>query len=455
MRFTSSDVDELRANFFGTISLPGDPDYDSLRMVQNGLIDKRPAAILVCRGTADVVASVNFARSKGLEVSVRGGGHNVAGRAVCDDGVMVDLAQMKGIYVDAGGRTCRAQPGVTWGELNRETQLYGLATTGGVVSTTGIAGLTLGGGIGYLMGKYGTSSDNLLSAQVVTADGHVLNASANDNSDLFWALRGGGGNFGIVTSFGYQLHPVGPDITGGLITFPFESAGSVLRSFRELAATVPDETVIQAGLVHAPDGSGLKLAGVLACHCGPIDEGQAQLASIRKFGDPVMDGLGVMKYEALNSMLDAAFPKGGLNYWKSAFMKELSDEAIDTLISHFAKCPSPTSGLFLEHFHGAATRVEVKATAFPMRQEGFNFILISYWTDRAASDENIQWARETYSAMEPFFVGGTYVNYIDSDGNERSVESAYGANFERLQEIKKRYDPSNFFHLNQNIPPAA
>ena len=372
-----SDIEELGKSFAGPLLQPGVDGYEAARLVHNGMIDKRPALIAQCSGVADIQQAVYFAKDKGLELSIKGGGHNVAGRAVCDGGLMVDRSLMKGVLVDPKGRTVRAQGGVNWGEFNRETQVYGLATTGGVVSTTGIAGLTLGGGLGWLMGKYGLAVDNLLSVQVVTADGRIVHASQNENSDLFWALRGGGGNFGVAASFEYQLHQVGPTITGGLVVHPFDNARDVLRFYRDFTATLPDELCVFAGLLHAPDGSGHKIVALLMCHCGPTGEGSAAVQPARAFGSPLMDAVGPMSYSEMNTLFDAGFPKGALNYWKSEFLRELSDDAIDTMVEEFSRCPSPMSGILLEHFHGAATNVPTEATAFPHRDPGFNLLVIS------------------------------------------------------------------------------
>jgi FAD/FMN-containing dehydrogenase len=446
-------ITELKANFGGQVLRAGDAGYDEARKVHNGLIDRRPSVIARCHGTADIVAAVNFGRSTGLEIAVRGGGHNVAGKAVVDGGLVIDLAPMKGILVDAKARTVRAQGGVNWGEFNRETQLHGLATTGGAISTTGIAGLTLGGGLGWLMGKYGMTADNLVSAEVVTADGSVLTASAAENPDLFWALRGGGGNFGVVSSFEYRLHPVGPMVTGGLVAHPFDTAGEVLRFYRGLAASLPDEMVVFAGLVHAPDGSGTKLAAMLAVHCGSLAEGEAAVKPIKAFGKPVMDALGPIPYSAMNSMLDAGNPKGALNYWKANFVPELSDGAIDTVVKAFANCTSPMSGILFEHFHGAACRVPVAATAFPHRATGYNMVCLGQWMDPGDTARQTGWVRETYGAMQPFMSAGRYVNYLNADELSEGAAAAYGPNQARLKEIKRKYDPGNVFHLNQNISP--
>jgi FAD/FMN-containing dehydrogenase len=447
-------VIELASRFSGQLLQPADADYEEARKVHNGLVDKRPALIARCRGVADVVDAVNLARKLSLEVAIRGGGHNVAGRATVDGGLMVDLAPMKGIHVDPHTRTARAQGGLTWAELNRETQLYGLAVTGGVVSTTGIAGLTLGGGLGWLMGKYGLALDNLRSVELVTAEGRVLQASKDEQPDLFWALRGGGGNFGVAASFEYQLHPVGPTITGGLVAHPFERARDALRFFRDFTASLPDEMTVFGGLLHAPDGSGAKLAAMVACHCGSVAAGETATRPLKQFGPPVMDAIGPMPYCQLNGMLDAGFPKGALNYWKSSFLARLSDDAIDTMIDCFARCPTPMGALLLEHFHGAATRVGVGDTAFPHRADGHNLLVLSEWMDPAKTELCIAWARKTYAEMERFMAPGRYVNYLADDETGDPVAAAYGPNYRRLQELKKKYDPSNFFHINQNIRPS-
>ena len=429
--------------------------YEDARKVHNGLVDKRPALIARCRGVADVADAIGLTRKLGLEVAVRGGGHNVAGRATIDGGVMIDLAPMKGIHVDAKARTVRAQGGVTWGELNRETQLHGLATTGGVVASTGIAGLTLGGGLGWLMGKHGLALDNLVSVELVTAEGKILRASKDDAPDLFWAVRGGGGNFGVATSLEYRLHPVGPMVTAGPIVHPIGRARDLLRFYRDSTASLPDEHAIFATLTHAPDGSGAQVAALVTCHCGSLADGERAMRPLKQFGSPVLDAVGPMPYVQLNGMLDAAYPKGALNYWKSNFLAELSDAAIDTMSACFARCPTPMGQLLLEHVHGAAVRVGVGDTAFPHRAEGYNFLVLSQWTDPSLSNTCIAWARETYAAMQPFMASGRYVNYLGDDETGASVAAAYGPNYRRLQEIKTKYDPKNFFRMNQNIRPLA
>jgi FAD/FMN-containing dehydrogenase len=446
---------ELRSTFAGEILQPTDPGYEEARKVHNGLVDKRPALIARCRGLADIVDAVHLARTLNLEVAVRGGGHNVAGRATLDGGLMIDLSPMRGIHVDPQARTARAQGGVTWGEFNRETQLYGLATTGGVVSSTGIAGLTLGGGLGWLIGKCGLAIDNLLSVDLVTADGRLLRAGRDENADLFWAVRGAGSNFGVVASLEYQLHPVGPTITGGLVAYPLERAREVLQFYRDVTTSLPDECTVFAGLIHAPDGSGTKLAAIVVCHCGQLDAGEAATRPLKAFGSPALDTIGPLTYCQLNTMLDAAYPQGALNYWKSNFLAQLSDAAIDTMIECFARCPSPMGQVLLEHLHGAATRVGISDTAFPHRADGYNFVVLSQWMSPADNEPCIAWARETYAAMQPFVGLGRYVNYLDADESGDPVAAAYGPNYRRLQELKAKYDPSNFFHLNQNIKPTV
>ena len=435
-------VIELAGKFSGQLLQPADAGYDEARKVHNGLVNKRPVLIARCRGVADVVDAVNLARKLSLEVAVRGGGHNVAGRATVDGGLMIDLVPMKGIHVDPYARTVRAQGGVNWGELNRETQLHGLAVTGGVVSTTGIAGLTLGGGVGWLMGKYGLALDNLRSVELVTAEGQVLRASKEEQADLFWAVRGGGGNFGVATSFEYQLDLVGPTITAGRIAHPFDRARDVLRFFRDFTASLPDEFTVFASLVHAPDGSGTKLAAMVTCHCGALAEGETAMRPLKRFGSPVMDAIGPMPYCELNGMLDAAYPKGALNYWKSSFLAQLSDDAIDTMIECFARCPTPMGQLLLEHLHGAASRVGVGDTAFPHRVDGYNLLVLSQWREPANTDRCIAWARETYAEMEPFVASGRYVNYLGDDETGDPIAAAYGPNYRRLRELKTKYDPT-------------
>jgi FAD binding domain/Berberine and berberine like len=444
---------ELAArSFTGQLLQPADAGYDEWRRVHNGLIDKHPAAIARCHGIADVVAAVQLARTLDLNVAVRGGGHNVAGHATLDRGLMIDLSLMKGVHVDVRAATARAQGGVLWKELNRETQVHGLATTGGVVGSTGIAGLTLGGGIGWLMPKYGLALDNLRSADLVMADGAVLRASADENADLFWAIRGGGGNFGIATSLEYNLHKVGPVITGGVVAHPLSSALDVLKFFRDTCAHLPDEMMLVAGLQTAPDGSNAKLVAVVAAHSGPLSDGEASVRPLKAFGPPVMDALGPIPYCALNNMLDPAFPKGALNYWKAQFLTDLSDAAIHTLVRSFEACPSPMSHIIIEHLHGAASRVPVANTACTLRTTGFNVVIISQWTSADETARGVAWARDTFSALTPYLAPTRYVNYLEDDAVDPAAV-AYGPNLRRLRELKTKWDPDNFFRQNVNILP--
>lgn len=451
----SQAVATLSGSFSGRLLVTGDPGYEDARKLHNGMIDKHPALIAQCRNTADVVDAVNLALAQGLEIAVRGGGHNVAGRATVEGGLMIDLSLMRGIHVDAKKRTARVQGGATWGDVNRETQLHGLAVTGGVISTTGVAGLTLGGGIGWLMGKYGLSLDNLISVELVTAEAEVLTASTATNADLFWGLRGGGGNFGVATSFEFNLHPVGPTVTGGLVGHPFAKARDVLQYFRGVTKSPPDEVGAFSALVNAPDGSGAKMVVLVAAHCGDLIAGEATINQLKAFGPPVMDAMGPISYSTLNTILDAGNPKGALNYWKSSFLSELSDAAIDTMIDCYARCPAPMGGMLVEHFHGAACRVAPDATAFPHRAEGFNLLVLGQWMDPTATPACTAWVRETYAAMQPFTSSARYSNYLGDDEAIDTAAAAYGANYPRLQKIKAKYDPGNVFHLNQNIKPKA
>jgi FAD/FMN-containing dehydrogenase len=446
---------ELAASFGGQLLKPDNVGYEDARKVHNGLIDKRPALIARCRGVADVVDALNLAEKLGLQVAVRGGGHNIAGRATVDGGVVIDLTTMRGVHVDPKGRSVRAQGGVTWAELNRETQLHGLAVTGGIVSSTGIAGLTLGGGLGWLMGKHGLALDNLRSVDLVAAGGRVLRVSADEEPDLFWAVRGGGGNFGVVTSFDYQLHPVGPTVTGGAIVHPIDRARILLEFYRHTTQSLPDEHTTHATLTHALDGSGTEVAALVTCHCGPSPDAERAMRRLKQFGSPILDAVGPMPYCQLNSMLDTSYPKGALNYWKSNFLAELSDAAIATMIECFGRCPTTMSQLIIEHIHGAAARVGVGDTAFPHRSEGYCFLVLAQWMEPADTSRCIAWARETYERMQPFFGPGRYVNYLDDDEAGDPAAAAYGPNYRRLQQLKAKYDPKNVFRVNQNIRPLA
>jgi FAD/FMN-containing dehydrogenase len=368
--------------------------------------------------------------------------------------MMIDLRPMRGIRVDPSARSVRVQAGITWGEFNRETQLHGLATTGGAVSSTGVAGLTLGGGFGFLMGQYGFTVDNLISAEVVTAGGKVLRASKEENSELFWGVRGGGGNFGVATSFEFALHAVGPMINGGMIAYAIAQSKDMLRLYRDVTSAAPDELTVAASLTHSPDGSGQQLGAMLVCHCGPIERATTALQPLKAFGSPVLDRLGPLSYTSLNQVLDSSFPKLALNYWKSCFVSELNDDVISVLREQFARCPSPMSKLILEHFHGAALRPKPTDMAFPHRDPGYSVLIIAQWSDPMDNARNIAWARETFAALEPFTRHGAYSNYMADDEPLSGVKRAFADNFPRLQKIKELYDPANLFRNNQNIPPS-
>ncbi len=446
-------VRELRSRLRGSVLTPGDPGYDEARGIQNGMFDRRPALIARCLGTADVADAARFARANDLELAVRGGGHSVAGYSVCEGGLMLDLSLMRGVHVDARRRIARAGGGATWGDFNRETQLHGLATTGGIVSTTGVAGLTLGGGLGWLMGKHGLAVDNLIAAEVVTATGDVVRASAEEEPELFWGLRGGGGNFGVASWLEYTLHPVGP-VTSGVVAYPIGRAHDLLRLFRDLIASAPDELTLHGGLTHTPEG--VPIAAIIACHSGSLADGEAATRRIKRFGAPVADSLGPASYVDTNTQLfDWAFPKGARNYWKSGFVSELPDAAVDVLADQFAVCPSSMSLIAFEHIHGAAVRVSASDTAFSQRRECCTCLIISEWLDPQDDEKNIAWARDAHAALRPFMVGEAYVNYMGGDEPEAARERAYGPNYARLAALKKRFDPTNVFHLNQNVGPGA
>src|SRR5436190_2330700 len=445
-------VAELAGQVSGPVLGPQDAGYDAARAVHNGLVDRRPALIVRCRTTCDVIAALSFAHRTGLEVSIRGGGHNVAGRAVTDGGVMVDLAEMKGIAIDPDRATATAEGGVIWGELNDAAAEHGLAVTGGTVSGTGIAGYTLGGGLGWLMAKYGLAADNLLAVELVTAEGDLLQVDAASHPDLFWALRGGGGNFGVATSFTYRLHPV-RTIVGGLIAHPVDAAPDLLRFYRDAVADGSDDLTVFAGLVHAPDGSGTKLSALVVFHTGEPVDAERELEPFKTWGSPLLVEVGPMTYPVMNTILDAGFPAGSLNYWLSSFTHGLPDELIDTVVERYATVPSPLTPILFEHFHGAVTRVGAAETAVPHREQGWNLLIPSVWTDPADSEANIAWSRETFAAAEPHFGNGRWLNYLGDDQAEDAIRAAYGPNYDRLVEVKRRYDPDNVFHLNHNIAP--
>jgi len=441
----------LDAGLRGTVTCAGDAGYDPARAVFNGMIDRHPLAVVRPENAPDVVRCIAFARAHHLALSVRGGGHNVAGNAVRDGAVMLDLSGMKGIQVDAGSRTARAEPGLTLNEFDRATQAFELATTLGVVSTTGIAGLTLGGGLGWLNGRYGLACDNLICADVATADGQLLRVSDQENADLFWAIRGGGGNFGVVTSFVYQLHPVDVVLAGGL-AYPWRMAPKVLRWYDDFVKAAPDELSTAASLAITPDGE--PTVSIAVCYCGPIDEGERLLRPLRTFQRPLVDEIQPMPYSVLQSARDEGFPFGRLHYWKSGWLRDLTDAAIETLMEFVPQMPSSASGVGLQQMHGAASRIAPSATAFRHRAEQYDFLVLSQWSNPTESECNVAWTRALFEAMQPHLEESVYVNNLGDEGPER-VQAAYGENYLRLVAVKRAYDPENLFHANQNIDPAA
>ena len=444
----------------GGICTPDDDGYHDARRVWNGLVNRYPAVIARCAGTGDVVATVEFARAHDLPVAVRGGGHNVAGDGVCDDGVVIDLSNMKGIHVDPDDRRVRVEPGVRLGELLEETQPFGLAVPGGMASDTGVSGSTLGGGVGWLRRKYGLGIDNLLSATVVTADGEVVTASETENADLFWALRGGGGNFGVVTSFEFRLRPVGPEVATAMVYYA--DPADALESYREYAASAPDEVTTIAFCTSPPnsaatgeDGADVEPAlGVMGCYAGPVEDGEEALAPLRSFGDSLADYSEVTTFSELHES-EGAYPRGRNYYWKSAFLDGLTDECIERIVEHTAGSPSERSSLTLWQFGGEMSRVAPDETAFAGRDAAYMLSVEANWDDRMACERNVEWAREAWADLREFSSGGLYVNFAGFGEEGRDlVKAAYGDNYDRLTEVKRTYDPANLFRHNRNVEPA-
>jgi FAD/FMN-containing dehydrogenase len=434
----------------GNVISPGDRRYNKVRVVFNGMIDRCPLAVVQPVDASDVVRCIAFARRGDLPLTVRGGGHGVAGNAVGDDAVMLDLSGMKAVRVDPEARTARAEPGLTLGQFDRATQAFGLATTLGVVSVTGIAGLTLGGGLGWLNGRYGLACDNLISADIATADGRLLRVSAQENEDLFWAIRGGGGNFGVVTSFEYQLHPV-ELVLAGHLSYPLSAAPRILRFYDDFAKTAPDELSTAASLARSPTGE--LMIFIAVCYCGPTDKGERVVRPLRTFHPPVEDVIQPMPYAVLQSARDDGFPAGRRHYWKSGWLRDVTDEAIATLMEFLSQMPSSASGVGLQQMHGVASRVAVSETAFAHRAEQYDFLITSQWSDPAGSDRNVEWTRALFEAMEPHLEEAVYVNNLGDEGPAR-VRAAYGLNYPRLATLKRAYDPDNMFRANQNIVPS-
>jgi len=435
------DSQSLKSIFQGELLEPADGGYNEARQIWNASVNKRPALIARCTGLADVVAAVNFGRTNNLLTAVRGGGHNVGGRALCDDGLVIDLSRMRAVHADPANRTVRVQGGATLGDVDRETHVFGLAVPCGIVPKTGIAGLTLGGGVGWLLRKYGMSIDNLLSIQIVTADGRVLAANASENADLFWALRGGGGNFGVVTSFEFQAHPV-HTVLGGLLLYPRSVALDVIRHFRDYIQTAPDELTAYAALLHGPDGT--PLVALIPCYCGDIAEGERVLKPLRSFGSPVVDAVQPLPFPAMQSLLAPSFPDGNQNYWKSTLQRELSDDAVTAIVEHANRMISPLSAIVLEYYGGAAGRVPKDATAFPHRDLPWDILFIAQWTDSAETTVHRDWARSGEETLRPYSANAHLLSALDIEV-ETVINTAFGENLARLAAIKKIYDPTNFF----------
>ena len=441
----------LGAGLKGSVIYPGDTGFDATRAVFNAMIDQRPLAVVRCADPSDVVRCIEFARRFDLPLTVRGGGHNVAGNAVRNDAVMLDLSGMKAILVDPETKTARAEPGLTLGEFDSATQAFGLASTLGVVSTTGITGLTLGGGLGWLNGRHGLACDNLVAADVATADGRLLRANDEENHDLFWGIRGGGGNFGVVTSLEYRLHPVDWVLAGG-VAYPLSVASRVLRFYDDFVKSAPDELSTAASLAVTPAGEPMVSLGI--CYCGPIDDGERVLRPLRTFQAPLEDTVQPMPYLVLQSARDEAFPFGRLHYWKSGWLRDLTDDAIDTLLRFLPQMPSPASGVGLQRMHGMSSRVAPTATAFAHRAAQHDFLILSQWSERADTARNVEWTQALFEAMQPHLEQAVYVNNLGNEGPER-VQAAYGANYPRLLYVKTKYDPQNVFSANQNIDPKG
>ncbi|MGF6820035.1 FAD/FMN-containing dehydrogenase [Paraburkholderia atlantica] len=447
----SRQVEQLRCTLRGTLVMPHDPDYDDARRVWNGTVDKRPAMIIYCADADDVVAAVRFARSIDSRVAVRSGGHNVAGLSVCDAGIVIDLSRMKQIDVDADRRVVRAEAGLKLGEFDRATLAHGLATTTGVISDTGLAGLTLGGGFGKLGRKYGLTCDNLVAVEMVMADGKKLLATDSKHPDLFWAVRGGGGNFGIATAFYLRLHPLDPELLVCSLLYPFEQARAALRFYDQFARNAPDEVSADAAFVTNPSGE--RFFSITACYVGAPEAGRQVLETLMESGSSVDRRLERLPYLQIQSNGDGAFPRGRRYYWKAQFLKEIDDGAIDAVLGAYQRSPSRSSLLVFQHVGGAIARVAGSATAYQHRDACFDCFPVAMWDEPAEDAVNVQWARSIWEALRPYSFGGVYANNLGDEGDER-VKEAYGDNYSRLASIKRQYDPDNFFRMNQNIAPA-
>ncbi|MGY2997311.1 FAD/FMN-containing dehydrogenase [Mesorhizobium sp. URHB0026] len=444
-------IDEFTSGLAGRSIRPADAEYDAARRIWNAAIDRHPGLIARCLGVADVVHAVRFAAQNDLLVAVRGGGHNVAGRALCDNGIVIDLSAMRGVLVEPKTQTVRVQGGATLGDLDREAHLHGLAVPVGVVSKTGVAGLTLGGGVGWLVRKHGLSCDNVISFELVTAEGHLLTANAADHPDLFWALRGGGGNFGIVTCFTFRAKKIS-SVLGGLIVHARDKSGEVLRFYRDFMATAPEELTAYAAMLTTPDG--MPAVGIITCWCGDVDEGTRVLAPLRAFGPPLLDAIQAMPFPSMQKLLDGAFPDGTHNYWKASFVPQLTDAIIDLLVEHGNRMESPLSACIVEFYGGAPGRISYADSAFVQRNAEYNIGMTAQWTDPAESERHIAWVRAMYDAFEPHSSGMHLLNFL-SEPADQVIRAAFGDNYSRLAEVKRKYDPTNFFSVNQNISTAT
>ncbi len=455
-------IEAFRMNMRGTVILPGDESYDEARSIWNAMIDRRPALIARCLGVADVVTCVNFSRAHRLTLSIKGGGHNISGIAVCDGGLMIDMSLMRGVLVEPTARTTRTQAGCLLGDVDRETQVHGLAATLGFVSNTGIAGLTLGGGFGYLTRRFGWTSDSVPSMEVVTADGRVVRASEGENADLFWGLRGGGGNFGVVTSFEYKLHPIGPELMAGAIAWRAEEAHEVLRMYQALIDQAQPELTCAAVLRLAPpapwlpkDVHGKLIVALFVCHSGSVEEARKQVAPIKAFGSPVGDIIQPRPYVSQQSILDATQPKGRRYYWKSEYLSKLEPEILAKVIEHAERIVSPHSGVILFPIDGPLNRLPEDHSAVGNRDATRVLNITASWENTQDDESNIEWARAAWRDMRRFSTGGTYVNFLTEEEGDDRIHSAYGQNYERLVEVKTKWDPGNLFRVNKNIKPRA
>lgn len=453
-------LNALQTQLRGRLCLPDEAGYDEARTIWNAMIDRRPGAVVRCQGASDVMRAVTFARDNGLLLSVRGGGHNIAGNAVCEGGLLIDLSPMRSVHVDPQTRTARVEPGATLGDFDKEAQAFGLATPLGINSTTGVAGLTLGGGFGWLSRKFGFTIDNLISADVVTADGRLVKASATENPDLFWAIRGGGGNFGVVTSFEFKLHPVGPEVVAGLIVHPFANAREILARYREVAAAASDDLTIWVVLRRAPplpflpeEVHGKAILVLAVCYVGEPGRADEALSPLRAIGDPIADVIGLQPFVSWQAAFDPLLTPGAFNYWKSHNFTSLSDGLLDILVDYVGTLPTAECEIFIGQLGGASGRVASDETAFPHRDAKFAMNVHTRWRDRAEERGSIEWARAFFAAAAPHATGGVYVNFMPGDETER-VAQAYGGNYERLAMLKAKYDPDNIFRLNQNVRPT-